>query len=175
MGLRQADHLIQGNPRVPGAGKTQELSGINQTNDRRSAAGRDQKICSGRKLSINTMDPSDLELRRRGGRNVDKAGEQRLVLDLGDEALMTGVLGIAVQQMVQLRRSGEREKDEPKQKHQPGGGALSGAERLLCSEPRLHWISYRTHQTTDCKGFFGGGGGSERTVIMRWRQVLDFV
>jgi hypothetical protein len=84
------------------------------------------------------MGPSDLEKRRVWGGQVSKTGEQRMVLDLGDEALVGGALGITVQQMVQLRKDGERENAKPKEKHQPSGSAPAGAERLLLFDPSLH-------------------------------------
>lgn len=72
---------------------------------------------------------------------MSKAGEQRLVLDLRNEALVAGFVGIAMQQMMQLRRGGEGENGQPKGKHQSRGGAEAEAERLLSFGQKLHLIN----------------------------------
>jgi hypothetical protein len=86
---------------------------------------------------------------------VGKAGEQRLVLDLRDEALMASFMRIAVQQMMQLRRDREREDAQPERKHQPGGSALAGAEWLLSYNPKLHCISKEHIKRNNARAFCG--------------------
>ena len=69
-------------------------------------------------MNFGTADRCDRN-RRRGRRgNSGKPSQQRVLLDLSDQAVVIGALRIRVEEMVKLGRYREGERADPKQKHQ---------------------------------------------------------
>ena len=69
--------------------------------------------------------------RRRGRRgNGGKPSQQRVLLDLSDQAVVIGALGIRVEEMVKLGRHREGECADPQQEHQTGDGKPAAPARM---------------------------------------------
>jgi len=65
---------------------------------------------------------------RRG--NGGKPSQQRVLLDLSDQAVVIGALRILVQQVVKFGRHREGKRAEPQQKHQAGDGKPAAPTRM---------------------------------------------
>ena len=72
--------------------------------ERWSAAGRKPVIGGGNKLSFGTADRCDRNQRRGRGGNSGNPSEQRVLLDLSDQAVVIGALSIRVEELMKLGR-----------------------------------------------------------------------
>ena len=69
--------------------------------------------------------------RRRDWRgNGGKPSQQRVLLDLSDQAVMIGALRIRVEEMVKLGRHRKGERADPQQEHQAGDGQPAAPARM---------------------------------------------
>ncbi len=90
--------------------------------ERWSAAGRKPVVKGGDKLNFGAASLGQRN-RRRGRRDYDsKPSEQRVLLELRDQAVVMRALGIWVEEMVKLGRHREGECASPEQEHQTGDG-----------------------------------------------------
>ncbi|MGD0258934.1 MAG: hypothetical protein ABSD29_03825 [Verrucomicrobiota bacterium] len=71
-------------------------------------------------MNFGAADRRDRDRRRGRRSNGGKPGEQRVLLDLGDQAVVIGSLSIPVEEMVKLGRNRQSERCDPQQKHQTG-------------------------------------------------------
>ena len=99
--------------------------------ERWSAAGRKPVIGGGKKLNFGTADRRDRNRRRDRRGNGGKPSEQRVLLDLSDQAVVIGALRIRVEEMVKLGRNREGERADPQQKHQAGDSKPAATTWML--------------------------------------------
>jgi hypothetical protein len=95
-------------------------------------------IGSGKKLNFGTADPCDCNRRRGRRNNGGKTSQQRVLLDLRDQAVVIGALRILVEAMVKLGRYREGERANPQQEHQTGDGKSAAPLWMLRCAPELH-------------------------------------
>ena len=95
-------------------------------------------IGGGNKLNFETADHCDHDRCRRRRGNADKPSEQRVLLDLSDQAVVIGTLRILVEEMVKLGRHRQGERANPQQEHQTGDGKPAAPLRMLRCAPELH-------------------------------------
>ena len=117
-------------------------------NDRRSATGSQSVIGGRQKLEVAANAAPDQERRRRRRGNEGATGKQRLLVELGDEAVVIELLSVLMQPMMQLGAGGEGSQPHPQAEHEsydghPARPELSGCCRskhhtsLIGAEPRL--------------------------------------
>ena len=82
-------------------------------------------------MNLGTPDHCDHDRCRRRRGNADKPSEQRVLLDLSDQAVMIGALSILVQQVVKLGRHREGERAKPQQEHQTGDSKPAASARMF--------------------------------------------
>jgi hypothetical protein len=99
--------------------------------ERRSATRRYPIIAGGKKLNFGMAGPCDCNWRRGRRNNSGKTSQQRVLLDLRDQAVVIGALGILVEQVVKLGRHREGEGANPQQEHQTGDGKPAAPARML--------------------------------------------
>jgi hypothetical protein len=99
--------------------------------ERWSAAGRKPVIGGGKKLNSGTAGRWDLNRRQDRGGNGGKPSQQRVLLDLGDQTVVTRALGILMQQMVKFGRHREGERANPQQEHQTSDRQPATRARML--------------------------------------------
>jgi hypothetical protein len=95
-------------------------------------------IGSGKKLNFGPGEHCDRSQRWRRRGNSGKPSEQRVLLDLRNQAVVIGALRIRVEEMVKLGRYREREGADPQQQHQAGDGKPAPPLRMLRYAPELH-------------------------------------
>ena len=79
----------------------------------RSAAGRNPVIAGGKELHLGRANACDRNWDRDRRGNDGKPNEQRVLLDLSDQAVVIGPLSILVQQVVKLGRHCEGDRSDP--------------------------------------------------------------
>jgi hypothetical protein len=89
-------------------------------------------------LDFGAEDCCDRSRRRRRRGSGDKTSQQRVLLDLSDQAVVIGALSILVEKMVKLGRYREGERANPQQKHQASDGKPAAPMRMLRCSPELH-------------------------------------
>ena len=88
-------------------------------------------IGGGNKLNFDTADHCDQDRRQRRRGNSGKPSEQRVLLDLSDQAVVIGALSIRVEELVKLGRGCESERYDPQQEHHTGDGKPAAPARML--------------------------------------------
>ena len=81
----------------------------------RSAAEREAVIAGGEKLCLGGADQRHHNWHRRRRGNGGETSQQRVLLDLGDQAVMVRALSILVEKMMQFGRNRKGERSEPYQ------------------------------------------------------------
>ena len=95
-----------------------------------STAGRQPVIAVWNKLNFGTPDHCDRNRHRGRGGNGGKPSQQRVLLDLSDQAVVIGGLRIRVEEMVKLGRHRQGERADPQQKHQSGDSKPAATARM---------------------------------------------
>ena len=95
------------------------------------AAGRKPVVGDGKKLDFGQADRGDHNWRWGRCDNDGKPGEQWVLLDLSDQAVMIRSSGILVEEMVKLGRHREGKRGAPQQEHQTGDGNPAAPARML--------------------------------------------
>jgi hypothetical protein len=88
-------------------------------------------IGGGKKLNLGTAGRWDLNRCRNRRSNGGQTSEQRVLLDLGDQAVVTGAFRILMQQMVKFGRHREGERANPQQEHQTSDRQPASRARML--------------------------------------------
>ena len=81
-------------------------------------------------MKLRTADRCDRNQRRGRRGNGGEPSEQRVLLDLSDQAVVTGALSIRVEEMVKFGRHRESERADPQQEHQTGDGKPAAPARM---------------------------------------------
>jgi len=95
-------------------------------------------IGGGKKLNFSTANRGSRNEHRGRRGNSGNSSQQRVLLDLRDQAVVIGALRIRVEQMVKRGRYREGKRAEPQQKHQTGDGKPAAPLRMLRCAPELH-------------------------------------
>jgi hypothetical protein len=82
-------------------------------------------------LNFGTAGDCDHDTRQRRSGNGGQPNEQQVLLDLSDQAVVTGALSIWVEQVVKLGRHRKGKRAEPQQEHQAGDGKPAAPARML--------------------------------------------
>ena len=88
-------------------------------------------IGGGNKLNFSTANRGDRNEHRGRRGNSGNSSQQRVLLDLRDQAVVIGALRIRVEEMVKLRRYCEGEGADPQEEHQAGDGKPAAPLRML--------------------------------------------
>jgi hypothetical protein len=85
--------------------------------DRWSATRREPAIGGGKKLNFGTADRRGCNRRRGRCGNDGKTSQQRVLLDLRDQAVVIRALRILVEETVELGRHRQGERADPQREH----------------------------------------------------------
>ena len=88
-------------------------------------------IGGGKKLNFSTANRGSRNEHRGRRGNSGNSSQQRVLLDLRDQAVVIGALSILVQQMVKFGRHRQGERADPQKKHQTGHGQPAAPARML--------------------------------------------
>jgi hypothetical protein len=95
-------------------------------------------IGGGKKLNFSTANRGSRNEHRGRRGNSGKTSQQRVLLDLRDQAVVIGALRILVKEMVKLGRHREGKGAYPQHEHQTGDGKPAAPLRMLRCAPELH-------------------------------------
>ena len=88
-------------------------------------------IGGGKKWNFSTANRGSRDEHRGRRGNSGKTSQQRVLLDLRDQAVVIGALRIRVEDMVKLGRYCEGEGADPQEEHQAGDGKPAAPARTL--------------------------------------------
>src|SRR5207247_179195 len=119
---------------------------------RRTATEADAEVESGDKLGFRAANRIQSGGRRNRGERRRSASNQRVLLDLCDEAMVVETLRILMEQTMQLRRNRQREGRKPEEKHRASDDQLADVALPLGCSPKLHAMRIEHENEVNARG-----------------------